>query len=147
MEWAELTTAAEVGGATCSIFSYRVQWDQGNGGEESWVDLAGVASQYTDLSFLQTTGISSTNRYRFRVAAKNKHGFGPYSDVLEVLAAVVPSVPTGVTTSHNGLFSTIAWDIPDENGAAVDGYLVEIQGAHGFEASATCNGLEGTVVS
>ena len=44
MEWTELTTTAEVGGATCSIISYRVQWDQGLGGEESWVDLAGVAS-------------------------------------------------------------------------------------------------------
>jgi hypothetical protein len=81
------------------------------------------------------------------VAAKNKYGFGPYSDVLEVLAAVVPSEPTGVTTSHSGLYSTIAWDMPSENGATVDGYLVEIQGTNGFEVSATCDGLDETVVS
>ena len=52
IQWTALATISEVGGATCSIISYRVQWDQGIGGEDSWVDLAGVASQYTDLSFL-----------------------------------------------------------------------------------------------
>ena len=84
--------------------------------------------------------MSTTNRYRFRIAAKNKYGWGEYSDVLEVLAAVVPGPPTGVTSTHNGLYSTIAWELPSENGSAVEGYQIVLQGANGLEESLTCLG-------
>lgn len=84
--------------------------------------------------------MSTTNRYRFRVAAKNKYGWGDYSDVLGVVAAVVPGPPTGVTSTHNGLYSTITWELPVENGSAVLSYQIMLQGAHGLEESTTCDG-------
>jgi len=84
-----------------------VQWDQGNGGEASWTDIAGVLTQNIDLAFIQTTGVSSSNSYRFRVRAKNKHDWGEFSDVVSILAAIPPDTPLSVTTTQNGLFSQI----------------------------------------
>lgn len=83
-----MTTNQELGGSTCSILTYRVQWDQGNGDEVSWVDIAGVASQLTDTTFTQTTGVSEYTTYRFKIAAKNKYGYGPFGQVGSVLAAL-----------------------------------------------------------
>ena len=104
------------------------------------MDLIGVSAHYGSLSFIQDSGVSTTNRYRFRVAAKNKYGWGDYSDVLGVLAAVAPGTPSGVTSTHNGLYTTIAWELPVENGSTVLGYHIMLQGAQGLEESTTCDG-------
>jgi hypothetical protein len=86
-----------MGGPTCTIVSYNLQWDKGLGGS-TWENLVGVTNQYTSLNFLQTSGISSTKSYRFRVRAKNKYNWGAFSPILTVKAAVVPGAPATITT-------------------------------------------------
>lgn len=49
---------------------------------------------------MQMTGVSSGNTYRFRVRALNKHGWGSYSDVVGILAAVPPDAPAGLKSEH-----------------------------------------------
>jgi hypothetical protein len=64
------------------------------------VDIAGVTSQLTALTFIQTTGVSVYNIYRFRIAAKNKYGFGAFGLPGSILAAIPPSPITTVTTTR-----------------------------------------------
>lgn len=40
VEWPILSTQMELGGATCSILSYNLQWDRGT--SNSWEDLTGI---------------------------------------------------------------------------------------------------------
>ena len=79
VKWNPLTTLDQMGGSTCSIITYNLEWDKGTGAAE-WEELTGIYSLYTESQFLQTVGVSSGNYYQFRVRAKNEHGWGPYSE-------------------------------------------------------------------
>jgi hypothetical protein len=92
VSWMPLTTSAAMGGATCSIISYNLEWDRGTNGLE-WHELTGVYSIYQSSNYVHKEDISSGNTYQFRVKAKNKHGWGPYSDIVSILAAIVPDAP------------------------------------------------------
>ena len=99
-----------------------------------------MASHYTGLSYLHDTPgeVSSGNRYRFRVAGRSKYGWGAYSTVAEILAAVVPDTPLTVVTAQNALNTQITWQAPEGNGSDIESYDVQIQGSSGFSASVTC---------
>lgn len=77
-----------------------MQWDQAYGDELHWVDIAGVNSQLTALTFIQSTGVSAYNIYRFRIAAKNKYGFGAFGLPGSILAAVPPITINTATTTN-----------------------------------------------
>ena len=50
-----------------------------------------------ETNYTTDTDINSGETYLFRVRARNSVGFGNYSDVLEILAAVAPvTPPTGL---------------------------------------------------
>lgn len=100
VEWDDYTNQAARGGLTATIISYRIEWDSGLDGDASWTVLAGIISHHTNLEYLHDVSgtVSSGIRYRFRIAARNKYGWGDYSDVVSVLAAVVPDAPTPVVT-------------------------------------------------
>lgn len=75
------------------------------------------------------------------MAARNKYGWGSYSTVVSVLAAVIPDAPSTVFTVQDGLFSELSWNIPAANGADVESFEIVIQGVStGFAASDTCTG-------
>lgn len=56
VEWGPLTTQAEMGGATCSILSYNLEWDQGTG---VWQELTGIYSLYTNSEHIMYERVSS----------------------------------------------------------------------------------------
>lgn len=112
--------------------------------------LTGVLSHFTGLSFVYDDGgnIASGQRYRLRVAARNKYGSGNYSSVADILAAIVPSSPQPITTVQNGLYSQITWISPTENGAQILSYDIEIkdsQSGEFFAESSTCSGDDPSV--
>jgi len=102
VEWGQLTTQAEMGGVTCSILSYNLEWDQGTG---VWQELTGIYSLYTSSEHIVHERVSSGNYYKLRVRAKNKHGWGGYSDEITVLAAVRPDASTETKSIQNLLIS------------------------------------------
>ena len=57
------------------IIGYTVQYDQG---ESNWIPSA-VTGGLTSKTFSSLTGGTA---YHFKVAAVNKYGTGPYSDIL-----------------------------------------------------------------
>ena len=87
VNWNPLTTLDQMGGSTCTIITYNLEWDKGTEAAE-WEELTGIYSLYTESQFLQTVGVSSGNYYQFRVRAKNKYGWGEMSDAVTILAAI-----------------------------------------------------------
>ena len=113
---------------TASIISYKVEWDQGNG---TWEVLTGVSTHHTALSYLfdKDGRVSSGQSYKFRVAARNKYGWGLYSSEFDILAAEVPGAPNSAVTVQNGLNTQINWIQPSPNGATIQTYDIEIKTA------------------
>jgi hypothetical protein len=138
--WDYLTTQAEVGGVTCSIYSYNVEWDQGSAGSQ-WYELIGVESIYLLNEFVQDELVTSGQEYQFKVRAKNKHGWGAFTAPVTVLAAVRPEAPVTVTSSQNLLQAQFDWSYPIEHGSPVHEYEILIQNSVGdFIASPECDG-------
>ena len=73
------------GGST--IFSLNLQWDSGSSGA-SWTTLIGF-SPYSTTSTYSVSGslIVSGRTYKFRYRAYNIHGWGDYSDPVDIVAA------------------------------------------------------------
>jgi len=55
-----------------------------------WVSLIGASSDYLLLTYIKTGLVTGTD-YKFRIRARNMHGFGPYSDVVTIRADDVPA--------------------------------------------------------
>jgi hypothetical protein len=70
------------------IISYSLEWDAGSGGV-SFIPLTGLTSNNILLSYTQT-GLSAGSAYLFRYRTLNIFGWGPYSSVLQAIAAELP---------------------------------------------------------
>ena len=55
--WTELTTQEEIGGVTCTILSYNVDWDEGLGGEDNWSEITGITQLLTLSNYLHTVDV------------------------------------------------------------------------------------------
>lgn len=75
---------------------------------------------FTSNEYLQTYDVSSGVEYTFKVRAKNKHGWGEFSQTVTILAAVVPDASLVTSTVQSGTSVILAWDLPVEHGAAVN---------------------------
>ncbi len=72
-----------------SITSYHVEWDAGSSGA-IWITVVGFSPSYTSLTVTVTggaTGLIVGTEYRFRVRARNLHGWGAYSQETTIKAA------------------------------------------------------------
>lgn len=66
-------------------------------------ELVGLTSYYSGTSFTQQTGIVSGSNYKFRLRARNKWGFGAWSDTITIPASTNPLTQVkSPTTSNNG---------------------------------------------
>lgn len=109
--------------------------------------MQGLSPSSTATSFLRTSGITGGLTYRFRVRARNKYGFGPYSDVVSIITALPPSAPSSVTTAQEVTNVKISWAAPTTNGVAVSEYDILIKKKDGsYATTPTCLGTTSTVV-
>jgi hypothetical protein len=66
-------------------------------------ELVGQSSYYSGISYTEQTGIVSGQNYKFRLRARNKWGFGEWSDTIIIPASTNPLTQvTSPTTSNNG---------------------------------------------
>lgn len=120
-----MVTGLLTGGST--IFSLQLQWDQGTSGA-SWYTLLGF-SPFTVTTTYSITGdrVVSGRVYKFRYRARNIHGWGPYSDTLDLLAASIPDQLQPVITTLIGTQVQISWIPLKENGAQITQYKFEMK--------------------
>lgn len=87
---------------------------------------------YSGTTFTLTDGVVAGATYAFKVMAKNKWGWGAFSDAATILAATTPSVASTATTSIDPATGgvVLTWSAPASTGGiALTSYLVEVQGA------------------
>jgi hypothetical protein len=79
--------------------------------------------------------------YSFQIRAKNKYGWGPFSDTVTILAADEPDAPLVITGSQFGTSSRLSWSLPVEHGSSVIAYEITIQASDlSFTESTNCDG-------
>lgn len=108
----------ETGGL--EILDYRLFYDQGM---NDWIILDyGI----TVTSFVTTVPLVAGTWYVFKLEARNEAGFSAYSDTVAVYAAQVPDNPLAPTTTRVNDDIIIDWNEPNNQGADILGYRIEI---------------------
>ena len=141
VDWAAFNSP-ENGGAT--ITSYNLQYDDSSDGN-IWTDLTGILSEEVVFSFGVTESISKGQIYKFRYRAKNAHGWGAFSDELELIGARRTDQQDPVVTSNEGTDVRISWTEPAyDGGTPLLGYRVTIKTHDGFfvEDLVNCEGAD-----
>lgn len=80
----------------------------------------------SDTSYL-ATGLTYGTTYEFKIEARNQFGYSAYSDVLSLLCAFIPEVPTSIVTAIDGSSVKVTWALPSDNGSPITEYKVFIQ--------------------
>lgn len=93
----------------------------------------------------------SGQAYVFRVRARNKWGYGPYSETVSIQASTNPQRQQSAPVTQNFESSVlISWAKPEEKGAPIEEYEVMILTHDGVESSTeplACNGADQEVVA
>ncbi len=72
------------------------------------------------------SGLTNGRRYRFRVAAVNRAGRGPWSAPVIVVPATVPTAPRQLSSAGARRAVRLRWQTPSSNGgAAIRDYIVQ----------------------
>ena len=109
LEWLVPTSGA-------APFEYVIQrYDNG-----AW-QTPGTTQSETEYRF---TGASVNTNYRFRVAAKNTHGQGPWEEVSGQRGSKADR-PNNVQATRAGTVITVTWDQPGT--VAVTGYAIQVR--------------------
>jgi len=144
VNWSPLTSSTDTGGS--EILSYNLQFDSGTG---LWVDLVGYSSDYSQLTYTVTDGLTKGIAYQFRIRARNIYGWALLlSDPSTIIkTSGVPAQMFTVTTSYDtGVDPTsvkITWLQPYSNSEPVIDYQVVIRHkdlSTFSEESVNCNG-------
>ena len=79
-------------------------------------------------SFVVNPGITQGTSYDFKVKARNKWGWGDFSSTVTIAATGVPDQMSEATTTIDIATGgvKITWTQPDNNGATISSYLIEI---------------------
>ena len=103
---------------------YNVQWDQGSS-EVVYSLITTSAQAYTVTK--AADGLLGGQAYIFRYRAKNKYGWGPYSETSVFNAASIPSQVNPVVTKIENSFAKIEWEYPDDGSATIQEYEIQIR--------------------
>ena len=90
--------------------------------------MTGYPADAVVLSHGVTSSIQVGQTYKFRYRAKNVHGWGPFSDSLNLIAARVANAADPVVTSNEGTHVKLSWTEPDyDGGTYLTGFKVKIK--------------------
>jgi hypothetical protein len=81
--------------------------------------------------------------------ARNSVGYSLDSDIISVIAASLPDVPTNLITTIDGENVQISWTPASNGGSPLTSYVILIQGKNGefFEDSVNCDGTSQTIIN
>lgn len=111
------------------------------------MELAGgdTTAPYTKTSFTLIGGLQGGKTYNFRIRARNKWGYGPYSVVVPIAASKASDRVSAPKVDYSGTQVRISWLAPFNNGASINQYLIEIKqnpldGEDFFQELQNCDG-------
>ena len=81
--------------------------------------------------------------------ARNSVGYSLDSDVISVIAASLPDVPTNLITTIDGENVLISWTPASNGGSPLTSYVILVQGSSGdfFEDTTNCDGSTQTIIN
>lgn len=82
-----------------------------------------------ELYYVTEVPLTAGNFYKFKVQSRNLIGFSDFSEILEVFAAQMPDQPEPPVTSVSGQNVVVTWVEPNDQGAEILGYRIEIRNA------------------
>ena len=83
------------------------------------------ASDHPD-TYYRDPGLTPGTTYRYRVAAVNRQGQGPWSNEASATTTDVPGTPTGLRATARGTSSIeLDWNAPSSGASAITGYRIE----------------------
>jgi hypothetical protein len=109
----------------------------------TWTDIKGQEGSDDLSSEFVVTGLLPNTVYRFRVRARNAHGWSLlYSEVLEALTSMWPEAPAPVTTTVRDLNVRVSWETPFDNYQSISRFEVYILSRDGqlYESKDYCDG-------
>jgi hypothetical protein len=74
------------------VEDYRITYDQSN---DDYVVLASLVNVQT----FTATSLTAGQTYKFKIESRNSYGYSAYSEVLSVLCATNPAIPTAPTST------------------------------------------------
>lgn len=107
-----------------------MQWDSGTAGL-SWTDVTLPVQSFNGTSTIAVDDVLQGESYQFQIRARNIYGFGPFSDVVTVVASAVPGEPDIALTTTQATGIVISFFAPDNNGATITGYTILFEGLDG----------------
>jgi len=73
----------------------------------------------------------------------NKYGWGDFSPIISIIAALAPSITPVITTVQLGAEVGISWGLPPKNGLAITKYDVLFQHKNGsYLPTSSCLGTD-----
>jgi len=126
-----------------------LEWDEpaddgGYGIDYYVVYQNGVEVSHAYLDWIVIKGLTNGQEYRFTIAAHNAEGTGPVSETVKVTPRTTSGAPSGLTATPGDGRITLTWDEPVNGGAAIDYYIVFMDGvdvAHATTTTAVITGL------
>lgn len=99
------------------IVSIELQMDDGLGGD--YKSMIGGQFDVLLTSLLIKEGVVKGREYRFRYRCKNANGWGAFSDVTYIKAAIVPNIPRAPTLIQaTATTMTLQFYKPDDTGGS-----------------------------
>jgi hypothetical protein len=130
------------------ISSYNLEWDK-DGTQTAFHEIVGQSLSFTGTSYVISNQVVAGTTYHFRVRAKNKWGYGPYSPVVAIQASTNPQVVPMPLTTNIGAKVRISWPKPEINGDEIDEYQVLIKQKDGTfaEQEVYCDGSQPAIIT
>ena len=105
-------------------YNYEIHWDED--GDNNFKKLADTLQ----TSYL-VAKVKGTRTYRFKVRARNACGMSQFSPILAVNIAFAPAQPQKVQVEQKDCTFKMTWAPPDDKGAPILRYNLEVRGASG----------------
>ena len=110
------------GGST--VTSLNLWWNRGSS-DNTWESLTGYSPVSLSSDYL-VTGLTPGEDYQFKYRASNIYGWGSFSAISTIPASKEPNTPSAPSTLISGTSVGISWSLPDNQGASITGYNVQI---------------------
>lgn len=113
------------------VTSYHLQWDKGSDGA-TWFNVIGFSPSSLVLKTTITSEVVGGVTYKFKVRARNVHGWAPeFSESSGIKAAQIPDKMAKLSTSIDAATGgvRIDWVAPHDGYQEITEYSIEIKGS------------------